>query len=93
MLLFFGSGGKEAGQFFLPAKVVVDYKNMQYFQKYADPNFKIEYLVLVTSQFEKRSVSILAYGKEKGKRYPTEEELKRLIEEQKKKAAEKQEKS
>jgi DNA-binding beta-propeller fold protein YncE len=93
LLLFFGSGGKEAGQFFLPAKVVVDYKNMQYFQKYADPNFKIEYLVLVTSQFEKRSVSILAYGKEKGKRYPTEEELKRLIEEQKKKAAEKQEKS
>jgi DNA-binding beta-propeller fold protein YncE len=91
LLLFFGEGGTDPGQFVLPAKVVIDYDNLKYFQNYAEPNFKIEYLLLVTSQLENRSISILAYGKEKGKKYPTDEELKKLIEE--KKQREKQQKS
>jgi DNA-binding beta-propeller fold protein YncE len=93
LLLFFGTGGTEPGQFVLPAKVVIDYDNVKYFQNLAQPNFKVEYLLLVTSQLEKRSITVLAYGKEKGKKYPTDEDLKKLMEEKKQKANEKQQKS
>ncbi|MFZ5997484.1 MAG: hypothetical protein ACOYW7_08355, partial [Nitrospirota bacterium] len=59
----------------------IDYDNVRYFQKYADPNFTIEYLILVTSQFGDRMVNVYGFGKERGRRYPTDEELKKLIEE------------
>lgn len=90
MLLAFGSAGTDAGQFYLPAKVVIDYDNLQYFKKYAQPDFQPDYLIFVTSQLEKRSISVLAFGHQKGKRYPTDEELLKLIEERRKKALEKQ---
>jgi hypothetical protein len=81
LLLFFGEGGKEPGNFLLPAQVIIDYDNLQYFQKYVHPTFDMEYLIIVVSQFGDYSVNVLAYGKEKGKRYPTEEELmKELLE-------------
>jgi DNA-binding beta-propeller fold protein YncE len=90
LLMFFGTPGTDPGQFMLPAKVVVDYNNIKYFQKYAAPNFVIDYLVLVTSQLEKRSISVLAYGREKGKKYPTDAELMKQIEARKKQAQEKE---
>lgn len=90
MLLAFGGAGTDPGQFYLPAKVIIDYDNLQYFKKYVQPDFQVEYLILVTSQLEKRSVSVLAFGRQKGKRYPTDEELMKLIEERKKKELEKQ---
>ncbi len=74
-LLFFGGGGTKPGNLILPAKVVVDYDNLKYFEKYVQPNFEMEYLVIVTSQFGERLVNIFAFGKEKGKKYATDEEL------------------
>jgi DNA-binding beta-propeller fold protein YncE len=85
LMLFFGEGGTDPGQFRLPAQVLIDYDNIPYFQKYAQKDFKIDYLVLVTSQLGDRSVSVLAYGRQKGKRYPTEEDLLKQIEQLKKK--------
>jgi hypothetical protein len=85
LLFFFGKAGYKPGDLFLPAKIVVDYKNISYFQRYADPSFDIEAIVLVTSQFGPRMVNVYGLGKEKGKKYPTEEELKKLAEEQRKK--------
>ena len=92
-LLFFGLDEPGPGNFELPAKVVIDYNNMQYFQKYAQPDFEIEYLILVTSQVGDRAVNVLGYGQEKGKRYPTEEEILKSIEEKRQKELEKLEKS
>lgn len=74
-LLFFGEGGTKPGKLTLPASVVTDYDNMKHFEKYVDPGFSMEYLVLVTSQFGDRMVSVFAFGKEKGKKYPTDQEL------------------
>jgi len=74
-LLFFGEGGTKPGKLILPAQVVVDYENMKYFEKYADPGFLMEHLVIVTSQFGDRMVNVFAFGKEKGKQYPSDEEL------------------
>jgi len=90
LLMFFGEGGDVPGGFLLPAKVTIDYDNVRYFAKYLAPQFQAEYLVLVTSQFGERPVSILAFGQEKGKHYPTEEELLEQIEEKRKKEQEKQ---
>jgi outer membrane protein assembly factor BamB len=85
LLLFFGKAGNKAGDLYLPAKVVVDYQNIEYFKRYADPAFNVEAIILVTSQFGARLVNVYALGKEKGKKYPTEDELKKLAEEQQKK--------
>ena len=75
LLLFFGGSGRRPGDLFLPADVSIDYDNINYFQQYADPNFSIEYLILVTSQFGPRLINIYAYGREQGRTYPEEEEL------------------
>ncbi|MBI5739746.1 MAG: DUF4934 domain-containing protein [Nitrospirae bacterium] len=81
ILLFFGQGGRNPGDFLLPAKVTIDYDNLEYFQKYAKPDFELEYLVLVTSQFGERLVNVLGFGKEKGKTYPSEDVLLNELEE------------
>ena len=90
LLMFFGEGGQRPGDFLLPAKVAIDYDNLPYFQKYVQPDFQAQYLVLVTSQFGTRSISVLAYGQEKGKAYPADAELLKQIEERRKKELEKQ---
>ena len=92
LLLFFGEPGENAGSFLLPAKVTIDYDNVSYFQKYVQPGFQVDYLVLVTSQFGPHMVSVWAYGKQKGQRYPTDEELLKELEGRRRKELEKQSK-
>jgi len=89
LLMFFGKAGDEAGDLLLPAKVAIDYDNLQYFQQYVRAGFRVEYLVLVTSQFAKRRVSIFGFGREEGARYPGDEELLQQVDERKKKVQEK----
>jgi DNA-binding beta-propeller fold protein YncE len=74
-LLYFGEGGTKPGKLILPAGITIDYDNMKYFEQYVDPNFAMEFLVFVTSQFGDRQVNVFAFGKEKGQKYPTDEEL------------------
>ncbi len=77
LLLVLGGPGKTPGSLTLPADVTIDYDNVEYFKKYADPNFEIEYLVIVTSQTfgELPPVNVYGFGKEKGRQYKTDEEL------------------
>jgi DNA-binding beta-propeller fold protein YncE len=92
LLLFFGGTPKEKdapGALLLPAKVTIDYDNLQYFKSFVDPNFEPVYLVLVTSQVGDHPVSVMAYGQEKGKSYPTDQELLDLIKERQKEEVEK----
>ena len=89
ILLFFGGGGETAGDLLLPAKVAIDYDNFEYFRELFDPNFQVEYLLLVTSQFGPHPVSVLAYGYEKGRKYPTDEELLQQLEQKLKEELEK----
>jgi hypothetical protein len=96
LLLFFGKGGINPGDLYLPAKVYVDYDSVKYFQQYADPNFQIQYLIFITSQFGIRPVSIYAFGTTKGQVYKTDEELqkelKERMEKERKEQAEKEQK-
>lgn len=81
VLAILGGPGTIPGTLTLPAAVCVDYDNIDFFQEYAAPGFEIEYLVFVTSQFHNtNAVSVYAYGKMSGKKYPSDEELKRELE-------------
>jgi len=90
LLMFVGGGTpQEAGSLVLPAQIVIDYKNLKYFQQYVDPSFEADYLIIVTSQFGDHRVNLYAFGKEKGKKYPTDEELNKTLQEKIKKELEK----
>ena len=52
-----------------PAKVIIDYDNLKYFQKYVDPAFDLKYLVIVTSQYGPDPINI--YGRVEPKTKPT----------------------
>jgi DNA-binding beta-propeller fold protein YncE len=77
----FGKSGRNPGELFLPAQVAIDYDDVKYFERYADPKFKIEYIVLVTSQFGDNMVNVFGFGKEKGKKYPSDAELEKQLHE------------
>ena len=81
LLLYFGGGGTKPGDLYLPAQVAVDYDNIEFFRKYAAPDFEIEFLLAVTSQFEKKLVNIYGVGKQKGKTYPSDEVLQKDLRE------------
>lgn len=79
LLLFFGAGERGAGTLLLPAKVIVDYDNLSFFREYAGPEFELEYLIIVTSQFGERLVNVFGYGRDKGASYPSDDELRRKL--------------
>jgi DNA-binding beta-propeller fold protein YncE len=61
-LLSFGRSGNERWNINLPTVVKIDYDNVEYFQQYAAPNFEIEYLVLVASQYGLNKVVVFGFG-------------------------------
>ena len=85
-LMAFGGHGFLPGDLNLPAQVTIDYDNTRYFQQYVDRNFEIEHLVIVSSQFGERAISIYAVGKERGKSYPTDAEMLKKLKEKLKKS-------
>ncbi len=60
LLMYFGGPYAGPGYMWLPAKVTIDYDNMQYFQQFVDPAFNLKYLVLVTNQFGPDKITV--YG-------------------------------
>lgn len=69
LLMFFGSAGDDPESMNLPTQVVIDYDNVQYFQPYADPKFKLEYVILVANQFGASKVNAYGYGRMEGVDY------------------------
>jgi len=65
MLTYFGNplAGREFQN--LPAKVVVDYDDVEFFQSFAAPNFKVEHLVFVINQFGGQKVMVFGFGNKK----------------------------
>jgi hypothetical protein len=58
--------GNQPGNLNLPAQVVIDYDNVNLFRSYAAPDFEIEYLIIVTSQYGLRKVNIYGFGHPRG---------------------------
>ncbi len=63
LLLFFGLPGNNPGMMNLPAKIVVDYDNVEHFEQYAVEGAKIEFLVLVSNQYGPNKISVYGFGR------------------------------
>jgi sugar lactone lactonase YvrE len=62
LLLYFGEPGGSPAPLVLPAGITIDYENIDYFQSYADSNFRLEYLVFVSNQYGSRKVAVYGFG-------------------------------
>ena len=63
LLLFFGGFGGARGSMYLPSAVHIDYQNVEYFQKYADKDFEIEYLIIIGNLVSEKRIGIYGFGK------------------------------
>jgi DNA-binding beta-propeller fold protein YncE len=70
LLLFFGGAGNGPGNMYLPAGIAIDYNNVDYFSKFSDPNFKIEYLVYVTNTYGDHKLNVYGFGHWIGEELP-----------------------
>jgi DNA-binding beta-propeller fold protein YncE len=61
LLMFFGGGGQDPGDMLLPAKVIIDYEHLDYFQRYVKGDAQLQYLILVTNQFGPSKIAIYGF--------------------------------
>jgi DNA-binding beta-propeller fold protein YncE len=73
LLLYFGSPGGAPENINLPTTVVLDYESAPLFQPYAAPGFKLEYVLLVASQFGNSKLNVYGFGKMDGVDYAAAE--------------------
>jgi DNA-binding beta-propeller fold protein YncE len=71
LLLFFSGPGPHRDNLDLPTDIEIDYANVALFQQYADPNFKLEYVILVANQFGRNKVNVYGFGQMQGMNYDT----------------------
>jgi DNA-binding beta-propeller fold protein YncE len=65
LLTWFGLPGNINVAQSLPSKVVVDYDDVDFFQSYAAPGFKVEHLVILINQVGPNMVSVFGFGHKK----------------------------
>lgn len=65
LLMWFGEPKASNFPLALPAKVLVDYDNVEHFRKYISPDFSVEYLVIIINQYGPRKVSVFGFGHKK----------------------------
>lgn len=66
LLMFFGTPGLPRGSLNLPAAIFITRDNLDYYRKFSDPSFEVEYLVFVVNQQGDDKVSIYGFGHRKG---------------------------
>lgn len=71
-LMYFGGPGSNTDNINLPADIEIDYANARLFQHFAHPDFKLEYIILVSSQFGINKVNVYGFGKMKDMDYATD---------------------
>jgi DNA-binding beta-propeller fold protein YncE len=69
LLLFFAGPGGNREDINLPTVVAIDYESAPIFQQYADPKFKLEYVIAVASQFGNSKINVFGFGKMEGMDY------------------------
>lgn len=62
LLMYFGHPDGADPALNLPAGVHLDYEHVDRFRGLADPDFELDYLVLVSSQYGERKINIFGYG-------------------------------
>jgi sugar lactone lactonase YvrE len=67
LLLFFGGPGAGPGNLYLPAGVHIDYANVKFFNKFADKDFKLKYLLYVCNLAGPNKINVYGFGDWTGK--------------------------
>jgi len=62
ILLGFGDPGSPAGSMNIPAGIAITKDRMEYFRKFADPDFDVEQLIFVTNQSGFDMVEVYGFG-------------------------------
>ena len=62
ILLNFGDPGSPAGSMNIPAGIAITKDRMEYFRKFADPDFNVEQLIFVTNQSGYDLVEVYGFG-------------------------------
>lgn len=70
LLMDFGQGDDGHEGLSLPAGVAIDYEHVGAFRHFAAPGFKLEHLILVSSQFGPNKVDVFGFGRMDGMDYP-----------------------
>ncbi len=70
LLLFFGEPGSRPENINLPADITISYEAVPYFRTYADPGFRLRYVILVSSQFGRSKINAYGFGTMEGMQYP-----------------------
>ncbi len=65
LLMWFGEPGGSRVGLELPAKVLLDYDNVDLFKRFVAPDFIVEHLVIVLNQYGPRKVSVFGFGHKK----------------------------
>ncbi|MEK6528271.1 MAG: hypothetical protein AAB089_00540 [Nitrospirota bacterium] len=61
-IFFFGEYGEKPGDMYMPSGLYVDHHNIEYFNKYADKDFKIKYLIYVGNMAGFKKLNVYGYG-------------------------------
>ena len=70
LLLFFGGPARNhPSGMDLPTDIYINYESVEYFQQYADPKFKLQYIILVANQFGPSKVNVFGFGRMEGMSY------------------------
>jgi hypothetical protein len=62
LLLYFGGPGTDPGSMNLPAGVHIDYDNVDFFNRFADHDFKLQYLLYVCNMSGPNKINVYGYG-------------------------------
>jgi len=62
LLLYYGLFGLDPGNMYMPNGIFVDYENVDYFKKYADKHFDLEYLVYVGNTWGPVRMNVYGFG-------------------------------
>jgi sugar lactone lactonase YvrE len=66
LLTYIEGPGDERGPLVLPASVTIDYANVELFKQYVNPDYNLDFVILVASQFGPLKVSVYGYVTKKG---------------------------
>ncbi|NQT50555.1 hypothetical protein HQ576_00805 [bacterium] len=73
LLVLLGGPGIGRGDLSLPAKVAISLEGIEHFARYASPDFRVEYLIFVSSQLGPNKINVYGFGTYLGS-VPAEEE-------------------
>lgn len=66
ILTFFGGSGINPGNLFLPTGIAITDQNLDFWQKLAEPGFRLEFVIFVTSQYGPNGLSVYGFGQKAG---------------------------